>query len=135
MASSAEHARTVEAVEKALFTVSLNAAEPGSTEELTKCMHAGGDGRDVWFDKSFNLMVYANGRAGEPHLAVSMVTASAAWRARVRPIRRASPTASRGARPRRVTQSTLSSRARIGHISPTVAGHTPRVTHATLVPL
>ena len=62
--SSAEHARTVETVESSLFTVSLNAAEPGGTEELTKCMHAGGDGRDVWFDKSFNLMVYANGRAG-----------------------------------------------------------------------
>ena len=62
--ASLEHADAVRAIEGSLFTVSLNGAAPDGAEELARMMQAGGDGDDVWFDKSFNLIVYANGRAG-----------------------------------------------------------------------
>jgi len=50
-------------VDSALFALSLDDATPGTHEDLSECMLAG-KGRNRWFDKSFNIVVCANGRSG-----------------------------------------------------------------------
>jgi len=50
-------------VDSALFALTLDDAQPEINEDLTKVM-LHGDARNRWFDKSFNLIVAGNGRAG-----------------------------------------------------------------------
>lgn len=50
-------------IEKAMFTVVLDARAPTSPTEQSY-LSMSGLGYDRWFDKSFNLIVYANGKAG-----------------------------------------------------------------------
>eukprot|EP01134_Creolimax_fragrantissima_P005540 CFRG5540T1 len=50
-------------IESAMFCLVLDETSPEtSTEEAYANMH--GDGANRWFDKSFNLIVYANGKSG-----------------------------------------------------------------------
>jgi carnitine O-palmitoyltransferase 1 len=50
-------------IERSLFVVVLDARSPATiTEQSYLSMH--GSGYDRWFDKSVNLIVYANGKAG-----------------------------------------------------------------------
>ncbi|KAL3907452.1 MAG: hypothetical protein SGPRY_010164, partial [Prymnesium sp.] len=64
MSSRPEYAETIRAIESSLLTMCLSDEEPASEREQVGVMHAGGEGRDLWYDKSFNLIVCANGRAG-----------------------------------------------------------------------
>jgi carnitine O-palmitoyltransferase 2 len=50
-------------VDSALFALTLDDGCPEDNESLTQVM-LHGDARNRWFDKSFNLVVAANGRAG-----------------------------------------------------------------------
>lgn len=65
-ASMEQHPVTLKGLEEidgALFALSLDDAKPDTHEDLSECMLAG-KGRNRWFDKSFNLIVCANGRSG-----------------------------------------------------------------------
>ena len=60
---SEENERNLKIIQTSLFAVSLDAREPQSAEEVAShCLCA--DGRNKWYDKPFNLVVFANGRAG-----------------------------------------------------------------------
>jgi hypothetical protein len=58
------NAESLKTIESALFLVAF---EPGHSNELEvlaqACLH-GGTGRNKWFDKPFNLIVFENGRVG-----------------------------------------------------------------------
>merc|ERR1719502_2490630 len=54
---------SLEVIQTALFAVSLDEGRPTDLEEVARaCLH--GDGRNKWFDKPFNLIIFANGRGG-----------------------------------------------------------------------
>ncbi|GBG27714.1 Carnitine O-palmitoyltransferase 2, mitochondrial [Hondaea fermentalgiana] len=53
---------TLEAIDSALFAVCLDEAKPESYQEIAGVM-LHGNGRNRWFDKSFQLIVAANGKA------------------------------------------------------------------------
>ncbi|KAF9903428.1 Carnitine O-acetyltransferase mitochondrial [Linnemannia zychae] len=50
-------------IETSMFVLCLDASSPTTSEEFSRaCWH--GDGASRWFDKCFQLIVFANGRAG-----------------------------------------------------------------------
>ncbi|KAG0048774.1 Carnitine O-acetyltransferase mitochondrial [Gryganskiella cystojenkinii] len=50
-------------IETSIFVLCLDASSPDTCEEFSRaCWH--GDGESRWFDKCFQLIVFANGRAG-----------------------------------------------------------------------
>ncbi|KAG0322862.1 Carnitine O-acetyltransferase mitochondrial [Dissophora globulifera] len=50
-------------IESSMFVLCLDSTSPGTSEEFARaCWH--GDGASRWFDKCFQLIVFANGRAG-----------------------------------------------------------------------
>ncbi|ORZ19070.1 acyltransferase ChoActase/COT/CPT [Lobosporangium transversale] len=50
-------------IETSMFVLCLDSSSPSSSEEFSRaCWH--GDGASRWFDKCFQLIVFANGRAG-----------------------------------------------------------------------
>ncbi|KAI9238524.1 MAG: Choline/Carnitine o-acyltransferase-domain-containing protein [Podila humilis] len=50
-------------IETSMFVLCLDASSPSTSEEFSRaCWH--GDGSSRWFDKCFQLIVFANGRAG-----------------------------------------------------------------------
>eukprot|EP01138_Halocafeteria_seosinensis_P013724 gb/GECG01014015.1/.p1 GENE.gb/GECG01014015.1/~~gb/GECG01014015.1/.p1 ORF type:complete len:658 (+),score=72.15 gb/GECG01014015.1/:1-1974(+) len=58
-----ENARNLEAIERSLFCVSLRQGNPRDLEETAReCLH--GDGRNIFFDKPFNLIIYPNSKGG-----------------------------------------------------------------------
>jgi hypothetical protein len=59
--SNATAATTLERIESAIFHISLSMSTPDTSEEL---MNIGctGNGSDVWMDKSFTMIVTANGK-------------------------------------------------------------------------
>lgn len=60
--SSSVNKASLEAIDSALFVVSLEHTAPDSPTELSRTFLVG-DGANHWFDKSFQLIVAANGRA------------------------------------------------------------------------
>lgn len=54
----------LETVDSALFAITLDESHPKDHEEIMKTM-LHGDCRDRWFDKSFNIVICADGRAGK----------------------------------------------------------------------
>eukprot|EP00124_Ichthyophonus_hoferi_P000107 Ihof_evm27s3 gene=Ihof_evmTU27s3 len=55
--------QSLELIETGMFVLVMDSAKPEDiTEHAAMCLH--GKGYDRWFDKSFNLLVYANGKAG-----------------------------------------------------------------------
>jgi len=61
-ASSAVNQAALETIDSALFTLSLDRESPVGPEAVNRCM-LHGDGVDRWLDKSFTLIVTANGKA------------------------------------------------------------------------
>eukprot|EP00123_Amoebidium_parasiticum_P017009 comp23677_c0_seq4/m.40537 comp23677_c0_seq4/g.40537 ORF comp23677_c0_seq4/g.40537 comp23677_c0_seq4/m.40537 type:complete len:784 (-) comp23677_c0_seq4:394-2745(-) len=55
--------QSLELIEKAMFVLVLDSEAPDTLTEHGK-LSLHGKGFDRWFDKSFNLIVYANGKAG-----------------------------------------------------------------------
>lgn len=53
----------IEAIDSALFVLTLDDSSPEDPASLSRAM-LHGDARNRWFDKCFNLIVNANGRAG-----------------------------------------------------------------------
>ncbi|KAG0287856.1 hypothetical protein BGZ98_004456 [Dissophora globulifera] len=50
-------------IESSMFVLCLDSTSPSTSEEMSRaCWH--GDGASRWFDKCFQLIVFANGRAG-----------------------------------------------------------------------
>ncbi|KAF9544714.1 Carnitine O-acetyltransferase mitochondrial [Mortierella hygrophila] len=50
-------------IETSMFVLCLDSSSPSTSEEFSRaCWH--GDGASRWFDKCFQLIVFANGRAG-----------------------------------------------------------------------
>ncbi|KAF9346923.1 Carnitine O-acetyltransferase mitochondrial [Mortierella sp. AD094] len=50
-------------IESSIFVLCLDSTSPSTSEEFSRaCWH--GDGASRWFDKCFQLIVFANGRAG-----------------------------------------------------------------------
>ncbi|KAG0090133.1 Carnitine O-acetyltransferase mitochondrial [Podila epicladia] len=50
-------------IETSMFVLCLDSSSPATSEEFSRaCWH--GDGASRWFDKCFQLIVFANGRAG-----------------------------------------------------------------------
>ncbi|KAK5828290.1 Choline/Carnitine o-acyltransferase-domain-containing protein [Linnemannia elongata] len=50
-------------IESSMFVLCLDSSSPSTSEEFSRaCWH--GDGASRWFDKCFQLIVFANGRAG-----------------------------------------------------------------------
>ncbi|KAI1315721.1 Carnitine O-acetyltransferase mitochondrial [Mortierella claussenii] len=50
-------------IESSMFVLCLDSTSPSTSEEFSRaCWH--GDGASRWFDKCFQLIVFANGRAG-----------------------------------------------------------------------
>ncbi|KAG0296614.1 Carnitine O-acetyltransferase mitochondrial [Linnemannia gamsii] len=50
-------------IETSMFVLCLDSSSPATSEEISRaCWH--GDGASRWFDKCFQLIVFANGRAG-----------------------------------------------------------------------
>lgn len=62
VASSGVNRASLAAVDSALFVVSLEHSSPESAPELSRTFLVG-DGSNHWFDKSFQLIVSANGKA------------------------------------------------------------------------
>lgn len=63
---SPDNVESLAVVESALFHITLHEAEEdvATTTATTSFFHAlMGDGQHVWYDKSFNVIVFANGRA------------------------------------------------------------------------
>lgn len=61
-ASCSSNQASLETIDSALFLVCLEHTSPNSTVDLNRCfLH--GDGENRWFDKSFQLIVAANGKA------------------------------------------------------------------------
>ncbi|KAJ1768753.1 Carnitine O-acetyltransferase mitochondrial [Coemansia sp. RSA 986] len=60
---SSDNAATLHALESAAFLVSLDAASPATHKEFSLACHCG-DGVDRYFDKNFQIIVFANGRYG-----------------------------------------------------------------------
>lgn len=58
-----KNASNLKLVETALFCVSFDRAMPGTKEEAARLIH-GGTGRNKWFDKSFNSVIFDNGLGG-----------------------------------------------------------------------
>lgn len=63
MEANPANAAALAKVDSALFALTLEDAAPADDTALTQVM-LHGDARNRWFDKSFNLMVTSNGRAG-----------------------------------------------------------------------
>uniref|UniRef100_A0A7S0IZG6 Choline/carnitine acyltransferase domain-containing protein n=1 Tax=Calcidiscus leptoporus TaxID=127549 RepID=A0A7S0IZG6_9EUKA len=63
MRESSTNKASLQVVEEALFCLKLDTAAPASKQEVAQ-LSLLGDGRDVWYDKSFNAIVFANGRVG-----------------------------------------------------------------------
>lgn len=62
ISSSGVNKASLEAIDSALFVVSLEHTSPESKPDLSRTFLTG-DGSNHWFDKSFQLIVAANGRA------------------------------------------------------------------------
>ncbi|KAF1332956.1 Carnitine o-palmitoyltransferase 2, partial [Globisporangium splendens] len=62
ISSSGVNKASLEAIDSALFVVSLEHGSPESAKELSRTFLLG-DGSNHWFDKSFQLIVAANGKA------------------------------------------------------------------------
>lgn len=62
LASSAVNRASLEAIDSALFVVSLEHTSPSTPEQLSRTFLVG-DGSNHWFDKSVQLLVAANGTA------------------------------------------------------------------------
>uniref|UniRef100_K3WDH9 Choline/carnitine acyltransferase domain-containing protein n=1 Tax=Globisporangium ultimum (strain ATCC 200006 / CBS 805.95 / DAOM BR144) TaxID=431595 RepID=K3WDH9_GLOUD len=62
ISSSGVNKASLEAIDSALFVVSLEHASPESAKDLSRTFLLG-DGSNHWFDKSFQLIVAANGKA------------------------------------------------------------------------
>ncbi|KAI9225632.1 MAG: acyltransferase ChoActase/COT/CPT [Piptocephalis tieghemiana] len=58
------NAETMERLETAAFFLSLDPASPNSREEMSRACWHGVHPRDRYFDKCFQLLVFANGQAG-----------------------------------------------------------------------
>lgn len=54
---------SLDTVERALFMVTLTTESPETTEEVAR-QNLLGDGRNIWYDKPFHMVVHANGRGG-----------------------------------------------------------------------
>lgn len=63
IAAHVDNAACLQAVESAMFLLVLEGACPGALEHQAKTMFLG-DGRNRWFDKSFQLIVFENACAG-----------------------------------------------------------------------
>ncbi|KAL1525325.1 hypothetical protein AB1Y20_020186 [Prymnesium parvum] len=61
--SDRTNAASLELVEGALFCISFDRGAPVTKEDAARMIH-GGAGRDKWFDKSFNSVIFENGRGG-----------------------------------------------------------------------
>jgi len=61
-ASSSTNKATLEAIDSALFAICLDDESPESYQEISSTM-LHGNARNRWFDKSFQLIVAANGKA------------------------------------------------------------------------
>ncbi|KAJ1722767.1 Carnitine O-acetyltransferase mitochondrial, partial [Coemansia biformis] len=61
--ASPVNARSLRALESAAFLVSLEAAAPATHEEFSLACYSG-DGTNRYYDKNFQLLVFANGRYG-----------------------------------------------------------------------
>ena len=56
---------TLEAIESAIFHVCLSKHEPATPVDMMNALcHGGESGKDLWMDKSFSMVVYANGKVG-----------------------------------------------------------------------
>lgn len=62
--SDPKNKELLEIVDSALFAITLDETKPETHEEINRVM-LHGDCRDRWFDKSFNIVVCANGRSGK----------------------------------------------------------------------
>ncbi|KAJ1798434.1 Carnitine O-acetyltransferase mitochondrial [Coemansia sp. RSA 2399] len=60
---SSDNAASLHALESAAFLVSLDTASPATHKEFSLACHCG-DGVDRYFDKNFQIIVFANGRYG-----------------------------------------------------------------------
>jgi len=63
MEKSSVNAASLAAIDSALFVVTLDDAAPETHEDLSRAM-LHGDARNRWYDKCFNLIICANGKAG-----------------------------------------------------------------------
>eukprot|EP00735_Rhodelphis_limneticus_P000316 TRINITY_DN1049_c0_g1::TRINITY_DN1049_c0_g1_i1::g.30045::m.30045 TRINITY_DN1049_c0_g1::TRINITY_DN1049_c0_g1_i1::g.30045 ORF type:complete len:774 (+),score=262.38,sp/Q63704/CPT1B_RAT/43.24/2e-178,Carn_acyltransf/PF00755.15/2.3e-169 TRINITY_DN1049_c0_g1_i1:107-2428(+) len=61
--SAGVNKQTLDMVESSIFVLVLAEAQPEAYDDRAK-LYLHGDGQSYWFDKSFNLVVCANGRAG-----------------------------------------------------------------------
>lgn len=61
--ASSANAQSFSAIDRALFTLTLEDSAPTSPADVSRCM-LHGDCRNRWFDKSFSVIVCANGKAG-----------------------------------------------------------------------
>eukprot|EP01104_Vermistella_antarctica_P016221 TRINITY_DN549_c1_g1_i1.p1 TRINITY_DN549_c1_g1~~TRINITY_DN549_c1_g1_i1.p1 ORF type:complete len:711 (-),score=184.05 TRINITY_DN549_c1_g1_i1:7-2139(-) len=52
----------LQTVESALFCVALDDTEPKTVQDLADMAHVGPNAHNRWFDKSFNLIMYKNGK-------------------------------------------------------------------------
>jgi hypothetical protein len=62
MAQSPQNAQNIQLIESALFVASLDDESPGDTNDLAHSAMQGVNNR--WFDKSFQLIAFRNGRIG-----------------------------------------------------------------------
>jgi len=62
LAEDERNARTLQAIDSAIFAVCLDASSPEEMGDINRCM-LHGKGTDRWLDKSFQLIVTANAKA------------------------------------------------------------------------
>jgi len=62
--ASKTNAASLKIVEEALFCVALDDRSPNTKEEAANIALKGMDGRNRWFDKSFTVICFENGRGG-----------------------------------------------------------------------
>lgn len=55
--------RSLQLADSALFALTLDESAPSTLSDISRAMLVG-DGRNRWFDKSFNLVVFSSGKAG-----------------------------------------------------------------------
>jgi len=55
--------RSLQLADSALFALTLDETSPSTLSDVSRAMLVG-DGRNRWFDKSFNLVVFSSGKAG-----------------------------------------------------------------------
>ncbi|KAJ2786128.1 Carnitine O-acetyltransferase mitochondrial [Coemansia javaensis] len=63
LAAAPENARSLRTLESAAFVVSLEPTAPATADELARACYCG-DGTNRYFDKNFQILVFANGRYG-----------------------------------------------------------------------